>query len=219
MSQPVTATLVRLARCLVGLVVAAGVLQAAPAVAVGMSSISGAGYDDANRDGVHQAGEAPFSGQVLLLFDAAGTNVASVQTDANGGYVFTGLADGGYTVKFSSQNWFSLRNDWVPTTTGSLFYNRTVSLAGSAVADFGLRRIVRASSIDSPISTYTASSGLVVRSYDDAVRADEIVTALARGSLSGAEAATTKVYFDFGTQTDATTSASGQNGSYTNHQA
>jgi hypothetical protein len=217
MSQRVTVA--ALARFVVAAAIGVTALQAVPAFAAGTSSISGAVYDDANRNGVRDAGESPFANQLLLLFNASGTNVGSVQTDANGVYAFSGLADGTYTVKFSSQAWFALRSDWVPTTTGSLFYTRTVSLAGTANSDFGLRRIVRSTSLDAPQSSYAASNGLVVKSYDDVVRAQDIYNALRAGTLIGAEAATTTVYFDYGTQTDATTSATGQNGSYSGFQA
>lgn len=202
---------------MVGLV--AAVSAPAAAHAAGTSSLSGAVYDDANRNGLQDAGEAPFSGQLLLLFDSAGTNIASTQTDANGRYAFTGLADGTYTVKFATQYWWDLRASWVPTTTGSLYFARTVALSGSASADFGLRQIVRSTDIAAPVSSYRASSGLVVNSYDDAVPASAVAAALAQGTLLGPEAATTTVYFDYGSQTDATTSVAGQPGSYSSFSA
>jgi hypothetical protein len=180
----------------------------------GTSTISGSAWADTDRDGVYDNGEAPFAGRLLLLFNADGTNVASTQTDANGRYAFGALADGSYTVAFSTPDWWDLRSSWVPTTTGSLSYSRTISLAGAATADIGLRPIVRSTDSAAPISTYTAASGLVVNSYDDAVSASELYTALTRGSLLGPEAATTTIYFDFGTQTDATTSVAGSTGTF-----
>ena len=105
--------------------------------AAGTSTISGTVFQDTNRNGQADAGEAPFSGRLLLLFDANGTNIASAQTDASGRYSFGALADGGYRVAFSTQDWWELRSTWVPTTTGSLHYSRTVSLTGGAVADLG----------------------------------------------------------------------------------
>lgn len=185
----------------------------------GASTITGAVWADADRDGVYDDGETPFAGRLLLLFNAAGTNVASAQTDANGRYAFGALPDGGYRVAFSTQCWWELRNDWVPTTTGSLSFSRTVTLSGTAVADIGLRTIVRSTEITAPVSSFTAPSGLVVKSYDDAVTASEVYAALSRGSLIGPEAATTTVHFDFGTQTDATTSVVGSPGSYSGFSA
>jgi len=199
---------------LAGLALGPLALSGVASASSGTSTINGSVWNDANRNGVYDSGEAPFAGRLLLLFNAGGTNVASTQTDVNGRYSFGALADGSYTVAFSTQDWWDLRSSWVPTTTGSLSYSRTVSLAGAAVADIGLRSIVRSTDSAAPISTYTAASGLVVKSYDDAVSAPELYAALSRGSLFGPEAATTTIYFDFGTQTDATTSVAGSPGSY-----
>lgn len=199
---------------LAGLALGPLALPGVASASSGTSTLSGSVWADTDRDGVYDNGEAPFAGRLLLLFNAGGTNVASTQTDTNGRYSFGALADGSYTVAFSTQDWWDLRSGWVPTTTGSLSYSRTVSLAGAAVADIGLRSIVRSTDSAAPISTYTAASGLVVKSYDDAVSASELYTAVTRGSLLGPEAATTTIYFDFGTQTDATTSVAGSTGTY-----
>ena len=107
-----------------------------------------------------------------MLFNASGTNIASAQSAADGSFSFAGLADGTYTVKFGTQSWWNMRSDWVPTTTGSLYYSRTVTVSGSAVADIGLRQIVRSTDVNSPLSTYTAPNGIAIRSYDDAVSND-----------------------------------------------
>ncbi|MFS0894665.1 SdrD B-like domain-containing protein [Microbacterium sp. 179-I 3D3 NHS] len=64
---------------------------------------------DRNRDGRQDAGEPPVAGVTVTLlradgqpaFDADGAPVAPVQTDANGHYVFDGLAPGDYRVRFS----------------------------------------------------------------------------------------------------------------------
>ena len=186
-----------------------GVVTSAEAGAAGTSSITGHVWQDTNRNGVMDSGETPFAGQALMLFNASGTNIASAQSATDGSFSFAGLADGTYTVKFGTQSWWNLRNDWVPTTTGSLYYSRTVTVSGSAVADIGLRQIVRSTDINSPQSTYMSPNGIAIRSYDDAVAAQDIWTAMSRGTLFGPEAAVTTVYFDYGTQTDATWSVSG----------
>jgi hypothetical protein len=196
------------------LAIGLGVVTSTAATAAGTNTISGHVWQDMNRNGVMDLGEAPFSGQLLMLFDSNGTNVASVQTASDGSFSFTGLADGTYTVSFATQYWWNLRNDWVPTTTGSLAYSRTVSISGTANADIGLRPIVRSNDLNSPITTFTAPTGLVVDSYDDAVTAQDIYAALARGMLFGPEAATTTIHFDYGSQTDATWSVAGANGTY-----
>lgn len=201
-----------LAACATLVGVTAALLPFAPAGATS-GTISGVAFDDADRDGLRDPGEAPFAGHRLYLFDGARTRFVSAQTtDANGAYVFTGLAAGTYLLEYETSTYGSLRNDWVPTTTGSLQPQRTVS-AGST-ADFGWRRIVRSTSIDAPLSTFTAPNGLRVQSYNDAVPASAVWSALGNASLMGPEAATTKVYFDFGSATDAVTSVNGSPGNY-----
>jgi hypothetical protein len=96
---------------------------------------------------------------------------------------------------------------------------RTVELTGSARADFGWRPIVRSTDRDAPFSSYTGTSGLVVRSYDDVVAAKEVHDRLMAGSLIGAEAGLTTVRFDF-TQTGSTTTRAAQsNGVYVDFHA
>src|SRR4051812_36578766 len=187
---------------------------AAPAQASGTGAITGAVWQDTNRNGVRDAGEPPFTGQGLMLFNSAGANIASAATAADGSFAFSGLAGGTYTVKFATQDWWNLRSDWAPTTTGSLSYSRTVDLVGTANADIGLRPILRSGDVNSPLSSYTAPNGLSVRSYDDVVSAQDIYTAMSRGGLFGPEAAATTINFDIGTQTDATWSIAGANGTY-----
>jgi SdrD B-like domain/FlgD Ig-like domain len=187
--------------------------------AAGSSAVTGHVWQDTNRNGVIDSGEAPFTGQMLMLFNASGANVASGQTGTDGSFSFGGLADGTYTVKFGTQSWWNLRSDWVPTTTGSLYYTRTVTVAGTAVADIGLRQIVRSTDVNAPLSTYSTPNGISIRSFDDALTAQDIWTAMNRGTLFGPESALTTIYFDYGTQTDATWSVSGNNGTYSGFHA
>jgi hypothetical protein len=56
---------------------------------------------DQNGDGL-QAGEPGVGGVVVTLYNNAGTAIATTTTDANGEYLFTGLADGTYSVGFSN---------------------------------------------------------------------------------------------------------------------
>src|ERR1051326_4798085 len=197
-----------------------GALGAAgSAAASGTSSINGTVYQDLNRNQLQDGGEAAMGGINLYLLDAAGNYLAAAGTDSSGHFMFGGLADGSYIVEFDPSVWWSYRSNWVPTTTGSVYFKRSVSLAGSAVADFGLRPIVRSTDISSPISSFTAPTGLVVHSYDDVIGAADVYAALAGGSLMGPEAATTTVYFDYGTATDATMTVGGSPGSYSGFKA
>ena len=53
---------------------------------------------DADKDGIQDAGEAGIAGITVLLKDAAGNTLATTTTDANGDYLFSGLAAGDYKV-------------------------------------------------------------------------------------------------------------------------
>lgn len=177
---------------LAGLVVITEV-DVAPAQAAGTGTISGTVFQDLNRNGVQDPGEAPFTNEGLFLYDSNGAYVASAATDANGYYQFAGLPDGTYSVQFDNPSWTALRDQWVPTTTGTLYYNEIVNLSGSATANFGLRPIVRSTT---PITTVTTAHGTVINSYDDVVTAQAIADDIATGSLFGAEAPLTTIDFD-----------------------
>lgn len=173
--------------------------------ATGTSSISGSVFDDANRNGVRDAGEAPFAGQQLYLFDGAMTSYhGTTLADSGGRYSFAGLADGNYIVQLEDSAWRAIRHAWVPTTTGSIFPRHPVSLAGEAAADFGWRPIVRSSTFGSPISLYVAPNGMRVESYDDVVTARQLFHDVMLG-LVGPEAASVTIRFDFGDGGDTTT--------------
>lgn len=59
---------------------------------------------DADGDGLQDAGEPGIPGVTVALLDAAGNVIATVTTDANGNYAFTGLPDGTYTVWVNDTN-------------------------------------------------------------------------------------------------------------------
>jgi SdrD B-like domain/Secretion system C-terminal sorting domain len=56
---------------------------------------------DQNNDGL-QTGEPGVPGVLVTLYNSGGTAIATTTTDANGQYLFTGLADGTYSVGFSN---------------------------------------------------------------------------------------------------------------------
>lgn len=213
--------MLRSCRLFLGAMTAAAIVVSyAPAAhASTTSSITGVVFQDTNRDGIYESGETPMSGINIYLMDSSGNFVANYQTDGSGTYTFTGLADGTYTVRLAPGSWYGIRQNWVPTTTGSLQPIRTVTLSGSAQVDFGWRQIVRSTNANAPISSYVGSNGLTVRSYDDVVDAQTIYKALMQGTMVGAEAAYVTIQFDLGSSAVTTASTTQTNGTYTAYSA
>ena len=60
--------------------------------------ISGVAWLDENNDGIHQPSETIRPGVKVRLADKTGTTLQTTETTANGGYSFTGLTPGEYTV-------------------------------------------------------------------------------------------------------------------------
>jgi len=69
-------------------------------------SVAGNVYNDLNGNGLKGAGEPGLSGWTVDLEDSSGNILASVLTDANGNYAFTGVGGGSYQVAEVVQiNW------------------------------------------------------------------------------------------------------------------
>jgi fibronectin type 3 domain-containing protein len=193
-----------------------GALLLIRSLAAGSSVISGTLFDDANRNGVVDSGEAPFANKALALYrQQDSTWVAGVVTDASGKFVFSGLDDSNYYVAASRSVWTELRGDYVPSfTTISTDFELPVSLIGSAHVNFGLRKIIRSRVIEQPISTVTSPKGMIIRSYNDAVTAQQILDVFNKGSLRGEEEKTTKVYFDYQSSAFCSSSYAGSPGTF-----
>jgi protocatechuate 3,4-dioxygenase beta subunit len=73
------------------------------------TSVSGNVYNDLNGDGVHNSGEPGLQGWTVDLLDSKGNVQASVSTDSNGNYSFTGVGPGSYQVGAVAQE------KWVQT--------------------------------------------------------------------------------------------------------
>ena len=190
------------------------------AAEAGAGTIAGTVFQDLNRNATRDAGEPPWEGHQLYLFDAAGAYRATATSDASGRYAFAGLADGDYKVDYASPSWWAIRDTWAPTTTGSLRPSQAVRLAGAAVAvaDFGWRTIVRSTDAAAPISTSVGPSGLRVESFDDVVSAREVHDAVAQG-LVGAEARFVTIRFDLGPNSSTVAGWQGAPGSYASYSA
>jgi hypothetical protein len=189
----------------------------APGAHAATGQVTGTVFDDANRNGIQDPAEAPFANIKIYAHVPGGSFVASGTTDSAGRYSISGLTDGNnYTIQIAAVSWNTYKNDWVATTTGSIA-PQTLATAPASV-DFGLRRIVRTTDYNNPMSSFVASNGLKVKSCDDAVTATEIFDALQRG-LVGAEAKYVTVLFDCGSNDVTTTAVSGSAGTFSNYQA
>jgi hypothetical protein len=178
-------------------------------------TISGTSFQDLNRNGIQDAGEAPFSGVFIDLLNSSGTAVTSATTDANGHYAMAGLADGSYTLRVTPSDWANLRYSWVPTS-GDIRMSKPVTLSAAATVDFALRPVVRSTT---PITRVTTATGTRIDSYDDVVSAQDLASYLALGTLFGAEAPLTTVRFDYSTRSVTYVGYSGTAGSYSNYSA
>lgn len=198
-------------------------LGTAGAEAGAAGSVSGVAYEDANRNGARDAGEAAFAGRTIVVSDAVtGAFVRSAATGSDGSWSVGSLAAGTYRVAFDTTDWWALRSEWVPTTTGSVWFRHdaVVVADGAAVrADFGLRRIGWSTTAGAPLTAATAPDGLRVESYTDALAATDVLAVLDAGSLRGGEAASTTVQFGLDGTDYATTSVDGVPGRYSGFRA
>jgi hypothetical protein len=64
----------------------------------GTASIGDRVWNDANANGIQDAGETGVSGIVVALYDSTGTLLITTTTDLNGNYLFDNLPAGTYTV-------------------------------------------------------------------------------------------------------------------------
>lgn len=81
----------------------AGVYQPAPMPA----QLGDFVWEDLNRDGIQDGGEPGIAGVQVDLFTCDGTWLATAFTDANGFYLFSDLAAGGYYVQFTTPGGFT----------------------------------------------------------------------------------------------------------------
>ena len=195
-------------------VLTAALLLTLPATALA-GTISGAAFQDADRDGVRDVGESALSDQRIYLYDAAGAYHGNALTAADGTYAFNDIADGDYRLSYSASSWWALRENWVPTTTaaGGLRPDLHVTLSGAATANFGWRQIVRSTDPAAPITTYAGGNGLTVKSYNDVVPAFAVYQAVMAGTV-GIEAPRVEIRFGIGTATATGSSVATVDGRY-----
>ena len=97
------------------------------------SSISGYVYVDANNNGVRDSGEAGIAGVTLTLLDDSGNSTgATVVTDSNGYYIFTGLYPDTYGVAETQPSGYYDGLD-VAGTAGGAAHNPGDSITGATL--------------------------------------------------------------------------------------
>ncbi|MGB1253543.1 MAG: SdrD B-like domain-containing protein, partial [Candidatus Promineifilaceae bacterium] len=74
-------------------------------------------WEDTNGDGDFDAGEAGIADVTVNLVDSSGAVVATVATDINGEYLFTGVPAGNYTVVVADTN--GVLDEYTPTQLGT----------------------------------------------------------------------------------------------------
>ncbi|MBF2056431.1 MAG: carboxypeptidase regulatory-like domain-containing protein [Cyanobacterium sp. T60_A2020_053] len=99
---------------------------------VPLSSIFGSVFDDTfgATDNAFDGGDTPIAGVTITLSD--GTNTFTAQTDANGDYSFTNLAQGTYTITQSDLVGYNSVTDSESDTTNPEFNTITVTLTGGS---------------------------------------------------------------------------------------
>lgn len=100
---------------------------------VNNASLSGHVFADANGNGTYDAGEGITGGSVTLG-DSLGNPLQTLAADANGGYSFTGLAAGAYTIVEYAPAGYRDRG----TTVGSLGGVQDISADGFPMIDVTL---------------------------------------------------------------------------------
>ena len=178
-------------------------------------SISGVAFEDTDRDGVKDAGEPGWADQEVLLYDLADRYYGSAVTDAAGSYSFVNLSAGTYRVLYAPRGWWSLRDQWVPTTSGTLEPDVTRSVDGATTVHFGWRRIIRSAS---PLSTFTGPEGLRAEVYNDVVPARALYDVVAAGLVTQ-EAPFVTLRLDKSGASATSATATYENGSFTRYSA
>ena len=95
-------------------------------------------FNDANNNGIQDAGEAGVTGVIVQLISPLnGSVIATTTTDANGGYNFSGLKPGDYQVKFTSPTGYSFSTANVGDDSKDSDADRTTGLTQTVTLTSG----------------------------------------------------------------------------------
>ena len=99
--------------------------QPGSVVPAGPNLIAGAVFNDANGNGVIDAGEAPLANVIVTLQNASNQSVATTVTSIAGTFVFSGLASGTYTLVGTDPAGF-VSTGAIPGTSGQVLNASTI---------------------------------------------------------------------------------------------
>ncbi len=146
-------------------------------------------WQDLNGDGLQTVGEPGVPGVTVTLYNNSGTAIATTTTDANGNYIFAGLADGTYSTGFTNLPAgyeFAAKDASGSTTLTGSDADRTSGRTGTVALASGNRNDV---TLDAGlISSRAALGNFVWNDYNN----DGIQTA----GEPGVGGATVSLYYD-----------------------
>ncbi|MBI5640292.1 MAG: DUF11 domain-containing protein [Nitrospirae bacterium] len=155
---------------------------------------------DADMDGLEDAGESGIAGVTVDLLDASLNVIASVTSDANGYFTFSGVAGGGsdYTVRITDTN--TILTDYFGTTAAAVAGSKAISNLTGNIDNtptpsfgYGLQGTVGDTVFNDINGSGTqdagepGSSGVVVKLYSDAN---------GNGSIDGADSVVATITSD-----------------------
>jgi large repetitive protein len=149
-------------------------------------SVSGYVYGDANNDGLKAVAETPIAGVSLRLLDSSGAVIATATTAADGGYIFSNIPAGSYTVVEVQPAGWNDGKETPGTGTTSATINERISVtltAGASSTDnnFGELEIPGVpSSISGVVFIDAANDG--ARTGDSPIAAATVTLLRADGS-------------------------------------
>ncbi|MBI5964683.1 MAG: DUF11 domain-containing protein [Chloroflexi bacterium] len=165
-----------------------------------MGTLTGVVYNDTVRNGIFDDGELGLSGVTVTLRNSLGQIVASVQTDVNGVYSFSGLASGTYSVTETDPSGYNSTGDTEganDNVVGGIVVAAGVTTSDNNFFDAEITNNPTISTIASPTTGETGIAG----TFGDTA------------TVSGGDNPTGSVTFTLYSDSICTTAVSGMSGS------
>jgi len=122
----------------------------------GTGKLSGAIFEDANKNGVLDEGEAPAANIFVSLLGENSEVLASVSTDDAGNYEFSDLKEGVYTLRFEFTPDFVVRSTGVMVGDGKVITFVVPVITPDSRYDFVRLRLVNPATVKTsdPVSPF-----------------------------------------------------------------